>query len=604
MRNVPSGFLRVSSLMVAAVGGLMILIAATADWLGIGGEPGFGLGQGDLAFAGFLILLAAWAPHTKIGKELSQRVSLLYDSKRFLWGIICLGIVLRLAQYLFNRSLWLDESLLALNIINRSFSELLQPLDYNQGAPIGFLIVEKLLVQVFGDSEYVLRLFPFLCGIVSLFLFFKVTTDYIGIKAVPVALGLFAISDRLIYYSSEVKQYSSDLVIALLIYVMMVYIQSKRLTVSRIALFGVVGAIAIWFSHPVVFVLAGVGAGLTLFCVGRKEWRKTGRFSVAYSLWALSFGASYFVSLRNLSNNESLLNFWADAFMPFPPSSFSDFGWFVSTFLNIIAELGLSLSKLKEVSLSELKDLSFVSIAALTFLVGCVSMSFEKKEGSFVLISPALFALLVSGFHKYPFHARFLLFTVPSLLILIAEGAEQIRDKTVHVLGTALIGLLVAHPLLSAGYHLIKPRTFEEIKPVLGHIREHWQDGDVLYLYHASQYAFKYYSGSYGFRDDDYIVGISSKSNWQNYVSDLDKLRGNRRVWILFSHVFYRKGSGEEKFFLQHLDSIGIRLDSFKSAGAAVYLYDLSPFSTRRPLQLSQSTPGSLRRSKVGRSNL
>jgi len=130
--------------------------------------------------------------------------------------IICFGIVLRLRQYLFNRSLWLDEALLTLNIISRSFLELLQPLDYRQGAPIGFLFLEKLAVQLFGNSEYVLRLFPFLCGIISLFLFYKVATHYINIKAVLIALGLFAISGWLVYYSSEVKQYSSDVAIVLL----------------------------------------------------------------------------------------------------------------------------------------------------------------------------------------------------------------------------------------------------------------------------------------------------------------------------------------------------------------------------------------------------
>jgi hypothetical protein len=58
------------------------------------------------------------------------------------WLIIGLGIVLRLTQYVFNRSLWYDEANLALNIIDRSVLELFQPLDHDQGAPIGFLLLE------------------------------------------------------------------------------------------------------------------------------------------------------------------------------------------------------------------------------------------------------------------------------------------------------------------------------------------------------------------------------------------------------------------------------------------------------------------------------
>src|SRR5947208_3639344 len=84
------------------------------------------------------------------------------DSKQLPWIIICLGIILRCGQYLANRSLWLDESFLALNIVQRSFSQLLQPLSYGQGAPIAFLLVEKSFLQAFGNNEYTLRLFPFL----------------------------------------------------------------------------------------------------------------------------------------------------------------------------------------------------------------------------------------------------------------------------------------------------------------------------------------------------------------------------------------------------------------------------------------------------------
>jgi hypothetical protein len=493
---------------------------------------------------------------------LFQSARLLYTSNRLLWTFICLGGVLRLAQYLFNRSLWLDESFLALNIIDKSFSELTQPLDYCQGAPVGFLMLEKLAVQAFGNSEYALRLLPFLSGIIALFLFYGMAKLCIKPKAVPIALGLFAISDPLIYYSSEVKQYSSDVAIALLLTLVTFHILTRRLTAPCIALFGVLGAIAIWFSHPSVFILAGAGASLALFHLGRRDWSKIGGLSIAYLLWGLSLVVCYFFSLRDLSNNEDLLDYWAGAFMPFPPR----FSWFTKTFFKILEHpVGLSLP----------------GIAALTLFIGCILVSLEKKEVFSILVFPILFTLLVSGFHLYPFAGRMLLFITPYVLLFVAGGAEYIRDKTWHnsaIIGITLIGLLFFHPLLSASQHLTKPRIGlsglrgpEEIKPVISHFREHKQGGDVLYLYHASQYAFKYYSESYGSNDSDYTVGVCS-DNWRDYISDLDKLCGNKRVWILFSHIEQEK----ERLFLAYLDSTGARLDSFKGAGAAVYLYDLS----------------------------
>jgi len=132
------------------------------------------------------------------------------------WGLAALGILFRLRQYLFDRSLWLDEALVVLNIMHRSPSELLKPLDYHQGAPLGFLALEKAAVLGFGTSEAVLRLVPFLSGVLSMILFVIVSRRFLAPAASMIAVGLFAVSDPLIYYSTEAKQYSSDVAVAIL----------------------------------------------------------------------------------------------------------------------------------------------------------------------------------------------------------------------------------------------------------------------------------------------------------------------------------------------------------------------------------------------------
>ena len=129
--------------------------------------------------------------------------------------LLAYGALLRLTQYLFNRSLWVDESMLSLNIVNRSFAQLLRPLDYNQGAPLGFLLAQRWYVDLFGPGEYALRLFPLLCSFASLVLFYQLAKKCLERNAIAVAIGLFAILLPLTYYSSEAKQYSSDVAVAL-----------------------------------------------------------------------------------------------------------------------------------------------------------------------------------------------------------------------------------------------------------------------------------------------------------------------------------------------------------------------------------------------------
>ncbi|HET9906311.1 MAG TPA: glycosyltransferase family 39 protein, partial [Anaerolineales bacterium] len=186
------------------------------------------------------------------------------------WFVIGLGILLRVRQYLVNRSFWADEASLAFNLANRTFSGLAQPLDYHQGAPIGFLLIEKLAILLFGNNEYAMRLFPLIAGIIAIYLLYLLAKTYIGLSGV-FALLAFSVGWYLIYYASELKQYSSDVMIALLL----VYLASKCIQEQAQArdfvVLGIIGAIAIWVSHPSVFVLAGVGLVLVIDKVTRKS---------------------------------------------------------------------------------------------------------------------------------------------------------------------------------------------------------------------------------------------------------------------------------------------------------------------------------------------
>jgi hypothetical protein len=91
----------------------------------------------------------------------------------FSW-LILVGVALRLVEYFHNRSIWWDEAMLALNVLHRTSGQLWRPLDYDQGAPIGFLLLERAAVDTLGQSELALRLVPLAAGIASVF--FSITS--------------------------------------------------------------------------------------------------------------------------------------------------------------------------------------------------------------------------------------------------------------------------------------------------------------------------------------------------------------------------------------------------------------------------------------------
>ena len=96
------------------------------------------------------------------------------NSKKFIWLLIAVGIVLRLRQYLFNRSLWVDEAALASSIVSRSYPDLFKTLDYGLSAPFGFLVSSKFVVDIFGNNEFALRLIPLISGILAIVVLYQI----------------------------------------------------------------------------------------------------------------------------------------------------------------------------------------------------------------------------------------------------------------------------------------------------------------------------------------------------------------------------------------------------------------------------------------------
>jgi hypothetical protein len=482
------------------------------------------------------------------------------------WGLVALGALLRVRQYLSNRSLWLDESLISLNVIHRDAAQLLQPLDYHQQAPLGFLLVERLAVRFLGSAEWALRLFPLLAAIASLFLFRSVARRAVGPLAGAVALALFAVSAPLTYYASEVKQYSSDVAGALLLIAVGLPALEERLSPARAAILAATGALAIWFSHPALFVLAGIG--LCVLVSRLRQGDRAGLRAILFAgaVWALSFAANWVLLLRRTESETDLVRYWQGEFAPLLPASVSDARWFVGKFFQIFSNPSGLVGPT-------------AGVGALSFLVACAVGFRPRRLRLALLLAPVLFALVASGLHRYPFVGRFLLFAVPLLLLVVGEGAERVASATgrrsAAAIGAILIALLLFLPAARAAEGLVSPQTHHEVRPVLAYVRQHAAAGDLLYGYRSSP-VFVYYLPRFGFDAGRYVGGSGFKDDWPGYARDLQALRGRGRVWIVFSGISEKEANGTVPFYLYLLDGFGTRLDTVKAPGSAAYLYDLS----------------------------
>ena len=111
-------------------------------------------------------------------------------------GLIALGALLRLWQFLGRGSFWLDEAAIARNVTARSYAGLLAPLDYAQIAPKGVLLVEKLATTAFGPHDWAFRLWSILTALAALPLFYALARRVLDERAALLALGFFAVLGR------------------------------------------------------------------------------------------------------------------------------------------------------------------------------------------------------------------------------------------------------------------------------------------------------------------------------------------------------------------------------------------------------------------------
>ncbi|MDX9991248.1 MAG: glycosyltransferase family 39 protein [Anaerolineales bacterium] len=481
--------------------------------------------------------------------------------------IILLGFILRLRQYLSGRSLWLDEAMLALNLVQRDFGGLLKPLDYDQGAPIGFLLLEKLGISLLGNGELTLRLPAVLAGCLTLIFFYLLLRRCLSPAGLLPALAFFALSERLIYYSSELKQYIFDVFGILALLLVFLYFAPKPADESPnprgwVALLAA-GVAVVWFSHASLFVLFGIG--LALLWQNRRNRRKLMAASLVILGWLLSFGAVFLVSLNSLAANQFLMAYWQEYFMPLP--LWGNFSWIANTLAAMLTYFVPGLP---------------VWLALLLLLGGLVALWRLNSSLALVFALTLLAAFGAAALGKYPLGGRMLLFTAPISLGLAGAAFEELsrslgRFRKLAVLTVLILAVsLLSDSAVQGWQNFARPRMQENLHPALRLLRTKHRPDDVIYIYPWAEPAFRYYAPFYGFESGQFSAGQADPpQSLAATEMDIKSLRGQARVWLLFSHVFEAGGVDEQEAILAAIDQQKLgkcRLES-REPGSSVSLY-------------------------------
>lgn len=383
--------------------------------------------------------------------------------------VVLLGITFRAVQYAWKTSLWHDEALVTLNVMHRSYGQLLRPLDYEQAAPPLFLWAEKWMLTHFGFGEYQLRLISLLCGVLSVPLFALLVWRLFPAPIALSAAALFAFCDKLIWHSAEVKQYGPDVFAGVVLLFLAIGWRRPVSFIARTFLISLVAAVLVWFSFPAVFVFGGVSLVLLARLARRgPPWSgaEIASWLAGNMLVAGSFVLLYALTVRGHAGY--LDDYWREHFADWHRS------WFVPVW--IIQEI------------YRLCDHPYRSFGWLVLPAGVLGSVFlyrtRRSNVLWACLGPVALCLIAALAQKYPFTGeRITIFLAPALFILIGAAAEALRaTPAVRRLWPLLPLPMIGYGLVLASIHLFQPQARSAIRPVVAYVRAHRQPGEAMCL--------------------------------------------------------------------------------------------------------------------------
>jgi hypothetical protein len=487
--------------------------------------------------------------------------------------LVALGIVARLRQWLGGRSLWLDEVLIADNIVHRGFGELAtHQLLHFQVAPLIWLELEHLMVVLFGSGERALRIVPLLAGIGVVWLSWVAARRLLPDVLVPVAVLLVALHPALIYYSNEVKQYSTDVLVVLALGLLAHRAGERTDDGPPLRRFVLAGVVAVWLSHVAVLALAGISVALVFRPLMSGDRRRALRVALVLSAWVVSFVASYSVTLHSVENSTEVSNYWRHTY---PHSVLGLPSWFVSRWYDV-AHTPLQMS---------LRAVGLVVLAG-----GLVRLSLLAGRWAGLMWAAVPVALAAAAVHAYPFADRLVLWLVPLVALAVAAALPHRLEPG------GLAWLLVASAVLTVVYgptvgtglkRTVQVQEVEELKPLLHQLAKERQLSDIVLVEIGSQGPFDYYARQADVSRDGVILFASRAGTGP--CNDRPALETGRfltdRVWVVSSHHLVAKARlGTLDDMLARIRTVSRQVRHLHDTSADAYLFDPSTGAqTARP---------------------
>jgi hypothetical protein len=332
------------------------------------------------------------------------------------WTAIVLGVAARAWALSQRGSLWLDEASLALNVLTRGFAELLQPLDWGQAAPVGFLWLERAAASHADVPDLWLRIVPFCAGAVLPWLLWRLGRRIVGTGAGALAAVAGAGSLLALRYSTEAKPYASDAAVAAVLLLLASEAAAEPHRRRRWWALAAAIVLAVPLSLPAVFVIAAVAASLALRAEVRAARGARLVALPALVVAAATFGALWLSSYGAGAANPSLRAYWAPVMLDLGADDR------VVRVLRVLMELAW-------IPLRWTGSLAGTAIGIALWGGGLVFVARRRGADALLLAGPVLFAMAASVIGAYPLSDRLAFFAVPGVWVAQAAALVAVRNR-------------------------------------------------------------------------------------------------------------------------------------------------------------------------------
>lgn len=442
--------------------------------------------------------------------------------------IACRGIYISFFMNSVNRSLWLDEALLAESFTKRSFLGIFLEGQFTnlQSAPIGWLWFEKILAIIFGNTPYVLRMGSVAGFILIIILLSLIQGYYYRSRFLFAAAAFISNIPVVLRYSNMFKPYITDGAATMLVAFTYGLWKKEKIRTGTLA---AVWMCLIWFSQTACFVMGGYCLCEFLFsCLGKDK--KGVQRSVILGTAAVSSFLVYFIAWgRRMASLSRMQDDWEESFLPLLPKS--------------VSELSRGYYLLK--SIFEEFDRTWFLVAAL-FAGGLVLAVWKKDRMLLGLFLGFGIAVLASAFHLYPIVGRLWCFSYPAFALIAFVTMEEFVQREKHIEIPAAFVMMIIILSNSGKWYAQASDVYmkgQEVQLEMDYLREHMDPDDMVYVYSFSKAGFEYVNGygntDFGGGKDNVVFGDIdfNKSLMIDCERETEKILSYPEFWIISTHV-------------------------------------------------------------------